>query len=155
MRYFRLWAPDEDPAELLKPGNQHSTPWGEPDHGACDKCEGAGTTRYRCLSCIGGGEAPDCPACHGRVEFVDVCPACEGDGQIDETRREGVSVFPSTEGLRRYIAEREEDADGCVVVELEGELTGDRDLDADAGALLIRPTRVVSTRPFEDDPLRH
>jgi hypothetical protein len=91
---------------------------------------------------------PDCAACGGRVEFVDVCPACEGDGTIDRIERDGVSVFPSIEGLLRYIAERGATTDGYRVVELEGELTRDRDLDADAGALLIRPTRVVTTHPM-------
>jgi hypothetical protein len=57
-------------------------------------------------------------------------------------------VFPSLEGLRRYLADRQVDVDGCVAVELEGILTGDRDLDADAGALWIRATRVVATHPL-------
>lgn len=71
---------------------------------------------------------------------------------VDRDCRDGVSAFPSIEGLYRYLAERGADGDGdCVVLELEGELTGDRDLDADAGALLIRPTRVVATRPFDQD----
>jgi RecJ-like exonuclease len=127
-----------------------STPWGEPDHGPCDKCHGTGKTTYSCRSCLERQATPECPACHGRIEFTDVCPACEGDGEITRTRRDGVSVFPSEEGLRRYIEEREADAEGCVMLELEGELTGDRDLDADAGALLVRPTRVVAKRPFGD-----
>ena len=152
--YFHRWPVDEDPSELLRPENQESTPWGAPDHGPCDKCRGAGETRYGCSSCLERGAAAGCPACAGRVEFVDVCPSCEGDGQIDRTRRDGVSVFPSIEGLVRYIEAREAGSDGYVVVELEGELTGDRDLDADAGALLLRPTRVVATRPFDDARLR-
>ena len=153
-RYFRRWPEDRGPEELLDPGNQYSTPWGEPDHGPCDKCHGAGRTGYRCRSCLERGARSDCPACEGHVERMDVCPACEGDGQIDRTERDGVSVFPSIEGLYRYIAEREAGAEGYVLVELEGELTEDRDLDADAGALLIRPTRVVGTRPFDETRLR-
>ncbi len=123
-RYFRRSPAGEDPAHLLQPDNQQSTPWGEPDHGPCDKCRGAGTTRYRCRSCLERGAEPSCPACGGRVEFADVCPACEGDGTIDRTRRDGVSVFPSTEGLHRYVVERGAGTEGYVVVELEGELTG-------------------------------
>jgi hypothetical protein len=86
------------------------------------------------------------------VRFTDVCPACEGDGQIDRTTRDGVSVFPSLEGLCRYMTEREAGSAGCIALELEGELTGDVDLDADAGAVLIRPTRVVGALPFEHAP---
>lgn len=60
-----------------------------------------------------------------------------------------MSAFPSLEGLYRYLAER--GVDGDFVLELEGELTGDRDLDADAGALLVRPIRIVATRPFDHE----
>lgn len=148
-RYFRRWPLDRDPAELLEPSNAYSTPWGEPDHGPCDKCEGSGRARYGCRSCLERGADRDCPACRGAVEFVATCPACEGDGTIDRTTRNGVSVFPSIEGLRRYLAERDAEANGCGVVELDGELTGDVDLDADAGALLIQPTRVVGMCPLE------
>ncbi|HWH23722.1 MAG TPA: hypothetical protein VNW68_02390 [Candidatus Limnocylindria bacterium] len=80
---------------------------------------------------------------------IDVCPACEGDGCIDRTRRDGVSVVPSADGLYRYIGKRGGGDGGCVLLELEGELTHDLDLDADAGALLVRPTRVVAVHPFE------
>jgi len=146
--FFRRWSAAEDPAELLKPENQWSTPWGAPDHGPCDKCRHEGRTQYRCASCLERGADVQCPACGGRVEFTDVCPACEGDGTVDRTRRRGVSVFPSVEGLYRYLAERDAEADD-LVVELEGGLSGERDLDADAGALLIIPTRIVATHGFD------
>ncbi len=147
-RYFRRWPRDRDPRVLLQPDEQESTPWGEPDHGPCDKCRGSGRVQYRCRSCLHGA-CSDCPACAGRTEYVDVCPACEGDGRIDRTKRDGVSVFPTIDGLYHYIAERGAEADGYGTVELEGDLTGDHDLDADAGALLIRPTRVVGVHPFD------
>jgi len=152
--YFRRWPLDEDPAQLLRPHNQYSTPWGAPDRGPCDKCQGTGTTRYACRSCLERGAERACPACHGRVEFEGVCPACEGDGHVDRTTREGVSVFPSLEGLCRYIAERDAETAGCIALELEGELTGDLDLDADAGALLVRPTRLIAAHPFQPEPAR-
>jgi hypothetical protein len=141
--YYRLWPDDENPEQLLDPSNQLSTPWGEPNHGPCDKCGGSGQTDHRCRSCVERGAEQDCPACQGRVEFRAVCPACEGDGVIDRTVRDGVSVFPTVEGLCAYVAERGRDPDECAIIELVGELSPDTDLDADAGALLIRPTRVV------------
>src|SRR5436190_2873312 len=147
--YFRCWPVDEDPAALLRPDRQYSTPWGAPDCGPCDKRQGSGTTAYACRSCLERGADNACPACHGRVEFSGECPVCEGDGQIDRTTRDGVSVFPSFEGLYRYLAEREAETAGYVILELEGELTGDVDLDADAGAVLIRPTRVIGALPFD------
>jgi hypothetical protein len=84
------------------------------------------------------------------VRFEDVCPACEGDGTITRTRRDGIAVFPSLPGLYRYLAERDADLVDKCVVEMEGRLSGDRDLDADCGALLIHPTRLVSVRPFDE-----
>jgi len=148
-RYFRQWPADEDPAQLLDPQNQWSTPWGESDHGPCDKCGGDGTARYRCCSCLERGPEPNCPACHGRVEFTDTCPTCDGDATINRTRRPGVSVFPSIEGLYRYLAEQADAEPPDRILELEGELTDDRDLDADTGALLVRPTRIVATHPVD------
>ena len=149
MHYFRRCPVDDDPRALLDPSNQISTPWGSADHGPCDKCDSSGRVRYRCRSCLELGARDDCPACGGRVEFEDVCPTCEGDGEIERTKRDGVSVFPSLEGLRRYLVERDVELSGCEAVVLEGELTGDRDLDADAGALLIRPRRVLGICPLQ------
>jgi len=149
--YFRRYDADEDPQELLRPENQRSTPWGDSGEGPCDKCEGRGRVRYECKSCLEAGADTECPACAGRVRFEDVCPACEGDGMIDRTTRDGVSVFPSLIGLLRYLIERDTNLSGVVILELEGELTGDRDLDADAGALLVRPTRILARHPIDQE----
>jgi len=126
----------------------YSTPWGAPDRGPCDKCGQTGQTTYRCRSCLARGADEDCPACHGRVQFLDQCPACEGTGSISRTTRDGVSVFPTIEGLRRYLAERDAEPCGHGIVVLAGEITGDVDLDADAGAVLIHPTDVLGWDPL-------
>jgi hypothetical protein len=63
-------------------------------------------------------------------------------------------VFPDEEGLYRYMLERGADFEGCVVVELEGSESEDEDFDADEGALLVIPTRIVDARPVDDDRLR-
>lgn len=44
------------------------------------------------------------------------CPACLGSGHIDRTRRAGLAVFPKREGLYRYLAERDAEVEGKVVV---------------------------------------
>jgi hypothetical protein len=147
--YFHSCPAEADPQSLLDPERQFTTPWGEPNHGPCDKCEGGGSVRYECKSCLEDGADAECPACEGRVHFEGVCPACEGGGQIDRTKRRGVAVFPSRAGLYRYLAERDADVAGRVLVELEGELSGDGDLDADAGALLVHPRQIVSVGPFD------
>src|SRR3954447_4279575 len=149
--YFRLHEGDEDPQSLLEPENQVAEPWGGADKGPCDKCHGRGRTSYRCESCVAEGADPGCPACHGRVEYEDICPPCMGAGVITDDHRAGVSVFPNAKGLLRYMIRRGTDLNGCRLVELEGELSGELDFDADEGALLVRPTRIVDDRPIADD----
>jgi hypothetical protein len=70
---------------------------------------------------------------------------------VDDSCRDGVSVFPDEDGLYRYMIKRGADLDGCVLVELEGEQSPDDDFDADEGALLVRPTKIVDTRPLDRD----
>jgi hypothetical protein len=147
--YFHCCSAGADPRRLLDPAQQFSEPWGSHDHGRCDKCGTAGVTLYECRSCLELGAQPDCPACQGRVRFRETCPACLGDGHIDHTRRAGIAVFPACEGLYRYLAEKNASVEEKVVVELEGRLSGERDLDADAGALLVLPERIVETTPLD------
>jgi hypothetical protein len=142
MRCFHLYESGRDPAELLRSENQWSTPWGASERGPCDKCGGAGRVAHLCLSCR-LGPRPLCPACAGRREWVAICPACEGSGEITRTRRRGVSAFPTREGLLRYLAERRADTESCVILELDAALSGDIDLDADRGAVLVRPKGVL------------
>lgn len=147
--YFHCCSAAADPELLLDPEQQFTEPWGGADHGRCDKCGGVGTTLYRCRSCVETGAKADCPACQGRVRFRETCPACLGDGQIDHTRRAGLAVFPAREGLYRYLAEKNANVNGKVVVELEGRPSEERDLDADAGALLVLPERIASVAPLD------
>jgi hypothetical protein len=147
--YFHCCSGGEDPQRLLDPDQQFTEPWGGHDHGRCDKCDGAGTALHECRSCLEAGAFAGCPACQGRVRFRETCPACLGTGEISHTRRRGVAVFPRIEGLYRYLAERHAEVEGKLVVELEGELSEERDLDADAGALLVLPERVLSAEPLD------
>jgi hypothetical protein len=143
--YFRLHPPDQDPEALLDPEQQRSEPWSGTIFGRCDKCGGSGETEHECESCR---ESPrdDCPSCHGRRRFMAECPACEGSGEVDDSARDGVSVFPEEDGLYRYMLGRDADIRGSQLVELEGRPTGDEDFDADEGALLVEPRRIVDVR---------
>jgi hypothetical protein len=153
--FFHCHPEGEDPGVLLDPDQQVTAPWGEPEHGPCDKCGGAGATVYDCFSCIEAGSEPDCPACQGRVRFDQTCPTCQGSGEIHRTERRGIAVFPKREGLYRYLAWKSDaSVEGKVVIELEGELSEDRDLDADHGALLIFPERLVSVEPLDAEVVR-
>jgi hypothetical protein len=144
MTYFRHLDEGADPHLLLDPEQQVSTPWGVADKGACDKCRGNGPIPFRCLSCVELGSRPDCPACGGRVEYLDGCPTCAGTGEISSTRRAGVSAFPTLAGLYRYLVERDFDFRGKVMVEFEGTPGDEPDLDADSGALLVHPQEIVT-----------
>lgn len=149
--YFHCCEAGADPERLLDPERQFTEPWGADDHGPCDKCGGAGTALYECRSCLEAGATADCPACQGRVRFRETCPACLGDGRIDHTRRPGIAVFPTREGLYRYLAEKGAATGGRAIVELRGRLSDERDLDADAGALLLLPERIVATQPLDPE----
>ena len=140
--YFRLHPGDGDPEELLDPEQQRSEPWSGTIYGRCDKCEGSGETWHECESCKEGVDE-SCPACGGRLRYRAECPACEGSGEIDDSERDGVSVFPDEDGLYRYMLKRDADLEGCTLVELEGEESKDEDFDADEGALLVKPRELV------------
>jgi hypothetical protein len=153
--FFHCHPAGEDPGVLLDPDQQVSEPWGEAEHGPCDKCEGGGVAPYECFSCLEAGSDPDCPACGGRVRFEQTCPACQGSGEIHQTRRGGVAVFPRREGLYRYLAwKNDAGIEGKVVVELAGRLSEDVDLDADHGALLVFAEEVVSVEPLDAEAVR-
>jgi hypothetical protein len=151
VRYYRLYGADDDPGGLLRAEQQRSRPWGGSGQGHCEKCDGRGRVRYRCRSCLESGARAECPACGGKVEFEDVCPTCRGDGVVDDedVNRVGVSVFPAEEGLYRYLVECDADLEGQVIVEVDGELAPERDIDADMGALLVIPTRVRGECPID------
>ena len=146
--YVRVDPPDKDPERLLDPENQRSGPWSGTVYGRCDKCGGNGTTTHECESCKQKRDS-SCPVCSGQITYEDECPACEGSGEIDDSCRDGISVFPEEDGLYRYMIKREADLDGCRLVELQGKESSDEDFDADEGALLIRPTKVVDARPLD------
>ena len=147
--YFRINSREDDPERLLDPDHQRSRSWSDFFRGPCDKCEGSGETLHECESCLANGADPGCPSCHGKVRYRGECPACNGSGEVDESTRDGISVFPTTEGLYRYMLKRGANLEGSVLVELEGEPTGDDDFDADEGALLIRPRRIVGVRELD------
>ena len=68
--------------------------------------------------------------------------------------REGVSVFPDVDALYRYMIRRDADLEeGTQVVALEGTQSEDRDFDAEEGAMLVRPTRILRCEPLDRDRL--
>jgi hypothetical protein len=150
--YYRVEPGDRDPDDLLDPENQETEPWSGTVQGKCDKCGGSGETEHECESCSDGQADPGCPACGGKVRYMDECPACEGSGEIDDSKRDGVSVFPDEDGLYRYMLKRDADLDErCQLVKLEGEESSDEDFDADEGALLVKPSRIIESGKLDWD----
>lgn len=147
VRWFRMNSSSEAPESLLREEGQWTEPWGSSDDGApCDKCRGQGRTAYECWSCELGGASDSCPVCHGQVRWEAECPVCRGSGGVDGKPRRGVSVFPRVEGLYHYMEVKEADLDDCLIIELDGEPSGDVDFDADQGAMLVIPTAIVACR---------
>jgi hypothetical protein len=152
MSYFRIQQPGEEPERLLDPDQQVTKPWSGTTWGRCDKCGGNGETEHECESCTAGEADQNCPVCHGKVRYHGECPVCQGSGEIDDSSREGISVFPELDGLYRYMIRRDADLDdGCMVVELVGPESEDEDFDADEGALLVHPTAIVGVYPVDFD----
>jgi RecJ-like exonuclease len=147
--FFHSCRADLDPKQLLDPEQQRADPRAKRERDACDKCAGAGEVLHVCRSCLEAGATADCPSCQGRVRFRETCPVCLGEGRIGRTGRRGVPVFPTREGLYRYLAERNADLANRLIVEIEGELAEEPDIDADAGALLIHPEEIVEVRPLD------
>jgi hypothetical protein len=150
--WFRLHPRGDDPRRLLDPERQRSQPWGGTIYGHCTKCGGDGRTLHECESCRVRAD-PSCPACRGQKRYKADCPACGGTGEIDDSERRGVSVFPDEEGLYRYMRKRGAEIDDACLVELEGEPSPDEDFDADEGAMLIIPHAIVGVRQPDRDQI--
>lgn len=73
----------------------------------------------------------------------------------DDLDRSGISVCESREILAQYLATVGEGipygSGGWVLVELEGDESGDTPLDAEYGEILVRPTRIVNVTSLDDD----
>ena len=149
-RFYRYHPAEEDPEELLHPERGSRPPWDPRGLTPCEKCDGAGRTSHECASCLQHSDADgDCPACQGRVRYEATCPACEGTGKVRRLTRNGISVFPDLEALNRYMRHHDADLTNCVLVELEGEPCEEKDFDADEGAVLIKPTRILAVHDVE------
>ena len=74
---------------------------------------------------------------------------CRGSGNVDGKPRRGVSVFPRVEGLCHYMEAKAVDLEDCLIVELEGEPSGEVDFDADQGAMLVIPSAIIACRRVE------
>lgn len=84
------------------------------------------------------------------------CPCCDGydHGDVEDVRH-GVSACASLDDLIAYFGSRDCDygpeyIDRLRVVEVEGGCSDDDDHDADYGAYLVEPTRIVAVHPVPD-----
>jgi hypothetical protein len=153
VRAYRIEPTEVDPQRLLREDAQWTEPWGGSEDGSrCDKCRGSGRTGFECWSCLLTGRTSSCPACRGKMRWEAACPVCRGTGEVDGKPRRGVSVFPTIEGLYRYLLATEASPVG-MLVELDADPADEVDFDADQGAILVIPNTIERTRPIEPDAL--
>jgi hypothetical protein len=128
------------PAALLEARHQRSIVWTGGVYRRCETCGGVGAVDGESYEDEDGDVTCD----------PEPCPArCDG-GQMRIESQAGVSVCRSIESLVQYFRYRAAYlGDDSVLVELEGEpVEDDQDVDADEGALLVRPTRIVRVIPL-------
>ena len=135
--YWRIESRSLDPERLLDADEQVSTVWVGVVYRGCQHCDGTGTHLVDCC------DDEDCPCCGGIGTRLDDCGECDGRGEHAIGSQQGVSVCRSRESLIGYLAGRSPSLAGVHLVEMEGEECDEEDIDADEGAVLIRPTRIV------------
>lgn len=136
--YYRIHPANESPDSILDESRWHTGCWDE---------------RYiRCGACNGSGVeyANDLDDDGQLILTEERCPVCGGEGEIADIRY-GVSCCASLDDLRRYAQEHGMLLDGDTLIELEGELSDDDDHDAADGAILVLPSRIVSTTTITAD----
>ena len=89
----------------------------------------------------------ECPDCRGHG-----CERCDWDGDIEEQPRRGVSACRTLAELAAYMEDAWGDVRGTVVIELDGDVSGDDDFDGRHGALLVLPEQIISVTPVADVP---
>ena len=124
--YFRIERSDLDHERLLDATHQRSTVW-------------AGWVEIACATCSGHGTLYT----GDDLDAID-CAVCGGDGHTTISGQSGVSCCRTITDLVAYMVDRHADLDDHVIVEMRGVECAEADVDAADGALLIRPTEIVS-----------
>lgn len=142
--YYRIHDTERcAPADLLLAEHQTSSVWVGAAERRCPGCGGAGVL----LTEVDPDDDDD--------TGVETCDDCDGEGRITIETQDGVSVCRSLRGLIGYLSQRSfYVAPSVLLVALEGEeVDDDQDVDADAGAVLVRPTRIVRVEPLPQEIL--
>jgi hypothetical protein len=129
--FVRIQHRDLDPQQLLDSSTWKSSVWEGERFRLCPDCNGAGTSENPCDTC------------------------CDGWGQNGEVEdiRYGVSTCYDLDDLVTYFDGRDCDhtdaeLDELVLVTVEARMAEDDDHDAQDGATLVWPTRIVSVEPI-------
>jgi hypothetical protein len=138
--YYRIQSADRDAAELLNPTHWVSRIWSDQP------------AEVTCPDCVDGRVHVECPSwCDCGYPHHESYETCHGRGYLHEYERAGgVSCCRTLGELYAYFRGRDADLDGAVVVKLEGEVAEVEDFDAEHGAVLVRPTRIVDVGPLNE-----
>jgi hypothetical protein len=128
--FYRIHPADEAPESILGESRWESRVWVGEAYKRCTACNGEG------IHWVSADDFSD-------DMTTEPCAACDGEGQVEDVRR-GVSCCRSIDDLRSYFADRGADLTGDQLITLDGELSDDDDYDADDGAVLVLPSRIVS-----------
>lgn len=97
-----------------------------------------------------GWRGRPCGTCHGQCLDRDdvLCEDCRGAGEVEDVRH-GVSAALTVTALYDYFAGRDAELAGCSLVTFDGDFAADDDLDADDGAVLTYPRRIIAVVPLD------
>jgi hypothetical protein len=140
--FYRIQERGRDPLALLDPESWVSRIWTGYAERECSTCRTTGRVRCSCA------DVDECESsgCDGSQS----CDDCRGAGYVEDTeRRGGVSCCRTYEELMTYFGRRDAALEDTVLVVLEGAESDIEDFDAEEGAVLVRPARIVKVRDFD------
>lgn len=141
--YYRIQDANKNPQDLLNPSNWESTVWTGEVYKKCEACNGAGEIVLR------NEDGKPKSDGYGDIE-TEPCEICNGDREVKDNTRHGISCCESLQQLENYFETRSADLANVVVVAFEGRESDEEDWDADEGAVLVFPSKIVWVKSLSE-----